>query len=73
MPETAPLFAYVADHAGGGRRSVVNPGTELWRPRSGFGAVFGIVKSNKNKFISMKPNSNLNDFQLLLFHYSPAS
>ena len=40
---------YMADHAGG-RRSVVNPGTKLWRPhgevtqfwrpRSGFGASF---------------------------------
>ena len=30
---------YMADHAGGGRYSVVNPVevTQFWRPRSGFG------------------------------------
>ena len=33
--------------------------------------VFVFVKPNKNKFISIKPNSNLNHFQQLLFHTMP--
>ena len=47
---------HMADHAGG-RRSVVNPGTklwrspvevtQLWRPRSGFGARFRLCKTKQ--------------------------
>ena len=47
----------IADHAGGGRRSVVNPGTkswiqpvevtQFWRPRSGFGALFRLCKTKQ--------------------------
>ena len=63
------------------RRSVVNPGTKLWRPpdeatqfwRRGavLANIFNVVKPNKNEFISMKPNSNLHRFQQLLFHTIP--
>ena len=72
----------MADHAGG-RRSVVNPGTKLWRPPvellsvgtrgAVLAPVFVFVKPNKNNFISMKPNSNLNHLQQLLFHSIPPS
>ena len=68
----------MADHAGC-RCSVVNPDTKLWlppvevtqfwRPRSGFAPVS--VFEKPNKFISVKPNSNLNHFQQLLFHTIP--
>ena len=70
----------MADYVGG-RRSVVNSGTKLWRPpaevtqlwrlRIGFGARFRFLYNQKKKFISMKPNSNLNHFQQLLFHTIP--
>ena len=50
----------MADHAGGGRRSVFNLGSKLWRPpveltkfwrpRSGFGARFRFFKT-KQKLI----------------------
>ena len=36
-----------------------------------FAPVFVFVKPNKNKFISMKPNSNLDHFQQILFHTIP--
>ena len=52
-----------------GRRSVVNPGTKLWRQtNSVLAPVFVFVKPNKNQLISMKPNRNLNHVQQLLFH-----
>ena len=73
----------MANHAGG-RRSVVNPGTkfgrppfevtQFLRPRSAgafLAPVFVCVKPDKNKFISMKPNSNLNHFHQLLIHTIP--
>ena len=70
----------MADHAGG-PRSMVNPGTKLWRPpvevtqfwrpRRSFGASFRFCKTKQNKFISMKPNINSNHFQQLLFHTIP--
>ena len=67
----------MADHAGG-KRSVVNSGTKLWRPPVEVTQFwrpfyFVFVKPNKNKFISMKPKSNLNFFQQLLFHTIPPS
>ena len=71
---------HMADHAGG-RRSVGNPGTKLWRtpvevtqywrPKCSLSARYRFLKPNKNKFISMKPNNNLNHFQQLLFHTIP--
>ena len=69
----------MADH--GGRRSVVNPGTKLWRPPvevtqfwprgAVLAPVFVFVKPNNNKLICMKLNSNLNHFQQLLFQTIP--
>ena len=61
----------------GPRRCECHPGIKEWHPpvelahfwhtRSGFGARFRFCNPNKNKFISMKANSNLNHFQQLLF------
>ena len=65
----------------GGRCSVVNPGTKLWRspvevtkfwrPRSGISARFRLCQTKIKKFISLKPNSNLIYFQQLLLDTNP--
>ena len=47
----------------------------IWPTTPARGAVLAavsvLVRPNKNKFISMKPNSNFNHFQQLLFHTFP--
>ena len=58
-----------------------NPVTKLWRPpveetqfcrpRSGFGARLGFCKTKQKLIMSMKPTSNLNNFQPLMFHTIP--
>ena len=45
--------------------------TQFWRPRSGLVPICVFVRPNKIKFICMKPNSNLDHFQQLLFHTIP--
>ena len=58
MSEKTKIFAPMADQAGAWLRSVVNPGTKLWRPpvqvaqfwrpRIGFGARFCFCKTRQN-------------------------
>ena len=68
------LGVHMTDNAGP-RRYECNPGTKLWRlpvEVTQFWRPFSfLLNKNKNKFISMKPNSNLNHFQQLLFHTFP--
>ena len=70
----------MTDHAGP-RRCECHPGTKVWHPPvevtqfwhpgSGLAPVSVFERQNKNKFTSMKQNSNLNHFQQLLFHTFP--